>query len=168
MKSNFNLYRVKISTFDDEYGQWKWYMNDQIIVDTYNHEKYLGSDQIFRAYEKLVEQHNKRVEMYGKMRFEKPRIEIDLVLHIPTEEDLESIKRMTKIDKESEYLKTIYQRVQHYGGSEEGGWYYHTSEATNFKADEVELEVDRYGEGYTQDNEFYFGEHENLERQYYC
>jgi hypothetical protein len=143
-------------------------MNDLIIVDTHNREKYLGSDKIFRSYEELVDEYNKMSEKYPSFNLEKPLIEIDFVLHIETEEDLESIKRMTSIDTESEYLQTIYQRVQHYGGSEEGGWYYHTSEATNFKADEVELEVDRYGEGYTQDHEFYFGEHENLERQHYC
>jgi hypothetical protein len=40
--------------------------------------------------------------------------------------------------------------------------------AINTTADEVELGTDRYGEGYIELKEFYFGQHEDLETQHYC
>lgn len=66
-----------------------------------------------------------------------------------------------------EHHKTVYERVQRYGGREEGGWYYHNYIATDLSEDEVELGIVKYGEGFTLEEELFKGEHENKARQYY-
>lgn len=67
-----------------------------------------------------------------------------------------------------EHYKTVYERIQRYGGAEEGGWYYHNYIATDLSEDEVELGIVKYGEGYTLEDELFKGEHENKARQHYC
>lgn len=167
---NVNLYSLKISTFDDEYGQWKTQLTSKILVDTRNDETYYGSDIIFREYEDYLKEYNEKLAKYGSRHdWEKPRLDMDWVANIDNADDLATMKRILGIGtEESKYLQTIYSKVQHYGGSEEGGWYYHTLEATTYTENDVEVDTDRYGEGYVKYNEFYFGEHENLERQHYC
>ena len=94
---------------------------------------------------------------------------------------------MKKIDP----VITIYNREQHYGGAEEGGWYYHTDKAggvmamktyvaNNFDASILgknetkdhelsdEYNLNSYGEGKVYRTGFYYGEHENLNQPYYC
>lgn len=75
---------------------------------------------------------------------------------------------------EVEPVATIYNRVQCYGGPEEGGWYYHIQEAVDTveldKIEEVENGgvLDCYGEGVLVEKGFYFGQHENTTRPIYC
>lgn len=69
-------------------------------------------------------------------------------------------------------IYTSYSNVQHYGGAEEGGWYYHTREAieevTEAQYLEIESErLDSYGEGVSASAGFIFGEDEKLGREYY-
>lgn len=164
---NINLYLVKISIFDDKYG-WNTQMTATILVDNSNQESYLGSDRIFREYEDYLVGYKASVKQYGsRIQLEKPRLDMDWVANIDNADDLATMIRILNIETESKYLQTIYSRVQHYGGSEEGGWYYHTLEATTYTEDDVEVDTDRYGEGYVKYNEFYFGEYENTERQFY-
>ena len=166
---NINLNVVKISTYDDEYGVWNDKMTANILVDDRNEESYYGSDEIFRQYEDYLKDYNEKLAKYGsRYDWQKPRLDIIWVANIDNAEDLATMKRILNIDTESKYLQTIYSKVQNYGGGEEGGWYYHTLEATTYTENDVEVDTDRYGEGYVKYNEFYFAEHENLERQYYC
>jgi len=112
-----------------------------------------------------------RKEKYPKHTIEKPICEIDTIAYRIEESEVDVIKKIFSIEGESKYLKTIYNRVQHYGGSEEGGWFYHTLEATSHNVNdftEEDLETDRYGEGLDVYQEFYFGQHEKLEREHYC
>lgn len=78
---------------------------------------------------------------------------------------------------EIEPVLVKYDRVQHYGGSEEGGWYYHTEEAKSILHGETPESIedainandlDSHGEGEIFRLEFYFGQSENLTRQVYC
>lgn len=66
------------------------------------------------------------------------------------------------------HYKTVYERVQRYGGAEEGGWHYHNYIATDLSEDEVELGTIKYGEGYTLEHELFKHEHENTASQHYC
>jgi len=72
-----------------------------------------------------------------------------------------------KVKGESKYLKTTYQIVQHCGGSEEGGWYYHNRYLVG-DVDAEQIGTDRYGEGYDIYSEFYLGQNEKTGREYYC
>jgi hypothetical protein len=55
---------------------------------------------------------------------------------------------------EMEPFKVVYSRTQHYGGAEEGGWYYHKQLPTGLDADhpnvikELERGLDQYDSGY--------------------
>jgi hypothetical protein len=167
----FDLKRVAVRTFNREYGEWKKYDAEIILCEKGNYETYFGDSQIFRDYEELVKEYYAQKEKYPNHTFEKPICEIDGIAYGIEESEVEVIKKVFRIGGESKYLKTIYNRVQHYGGSEEGGWYYHTLEATSHNVNdfsEEELGTDRYGEGLDVYQEFYFGQHENLETQTYC
>lgn len=72
-------------------------------------------------------------------------------------------------------LITVYERTQHYGGAEEGGWYYHNQNATNYTHEEVGLKVgekehdlDQYGEGYMLVWELFKGEYDDTKKRHYC
>ena len=72
-------------------------------------------------------------------------------------------------------LITVYYREQFYGGAEEGGWYYHNQNATNYTQEDVELKVgekehdlDGYGEGYMLIREMFKGEYEDTKKRHYC
>lgn len=73
---------------------------------------------------------------------------------------------------EVELLATVYVRTQHYGGPEEGGWYYHNQgpshQVTPEEADKFNEELDQYGEGKLLLREFYHGQHTNTHRPHYC
>lgn len=167
----FDLKRVVVRTFDEEYGQWNVYMTENIVCEKHQDNTYFGQDVIFREYEQLLKEYYAKKEKYPRHTFEKPICEIDTIAYGIEESEVEIIKSVCRIEGESKYLKTIYNRVQHYGGAEEGGWYYHTLEATSHNVNdfsEEELGTDRYGEGLDVYTEFYLRQHENLEKQYYC
>jgi len=167
----FELKRVVLKTFDNEDGQWNTIMTEILLCEIYQKDTYLGNSEIFRWYEKLMQEYYGRKEKYPKHTIEKPICEIDTIAYRIEESEVDVIKKIFSIEGESKYLKTIYNRVQHYGGSEEGGWFYHTLEATSHNVNdftEEDLETDRYGEGLDVYQEFYFGQHEKLEREHYC
>jgi hypothetical protein len=163
----FDLKRVEIKIYDDEDGLLKHYDSDTILTQKGNYNTYFGSSEIFRNYERVREQTIELLKRH-KQRDILPVIEVTTIAYGIVESELDVIKNVFLIKGESEYIKTIYNRVQHYGGSEEGGWYYHTMEATKLTAEEVELDTDRYDNGYVLETELYFGENENLESQHYC
>ncbi len=64
--------------------------------------------------------------------------------------------------------RVLYERFQHYGGPEEGGWYYHTLHSTNRTGDIPKpLELDGYGEGLVEKYELVTNEFEKLNREIY-
>jgi len=69
-------------------------------------------------------------------------------------------------------IATIYNRVQRFGGHEEGGWYYHNDHAvreiTLEEAKVFKDDLDQYGEGEHVRIGFFFGQHENTAREIYC
>jgi len=76
---------------------------------------------------------------------------------------------------ELEPLASVYERKQHYGGSEEGGWYWHSQKATTIPAKEVGLaldgkrsDLDTYGEGYILVAELFTGSEESTEKPFWC
>lgn len=167
----FDLKRVVVKTFDDEYGEWRTYMTENILCERGNYDTYFGDSQIFREYEQLVTEYFERKRLLPRTTIDKPICEIDGIAFNIEESEVEVIKKVCRIKGESKYLKTIYNRVQHYGGSEEGGWYYHTLEVTSHNVNDLseeELGTDRYGEGLDVYKEFYIGQHENLKTQTYC
>ena len=144
--TEFHLKRVVIKSYDDDYGKWILCHEDFIITERGNNEIYIGMPNIFRDFEQMIEEEKIGIKKYASY----------------------TIKRVFKIEGRGAYIKTIYNKVKHYGGSEEGGWYYDTMEATKLTAEEVELDTDRYDQYYVLEREFYFGENENLESQHYC
>jgi hypothetical protein len=69
---------------------------------------------------------------------------------------------------EIEGYHSVYERVQRYGGAEEGGWYYHNSILTDLKVEDVEEGRNQYGEGYEFYKEPLRGMNEYLETEHYC
>ena len=168
MNERFNLKRVIIKTFDDEYGTWNTYCDTMIITQDGNFHTYIGDSRIFDEYTSLIEEWKANCEKYPTFNFEKPIIEFDGLTCADNYEDVEHLKRLMGIDGIGNYVKSIYQRVQNYGGSEEGGWYYHNQYLVEGDATEYEIGTDTYGEGYVEEYEFYRGQHENMETQHYC
>jgi hypothetical protein len=166
MSTEFNLQLVSIKTFDDEYGTWRTYCDTMIITQYGNEDTYVGNSRIFEEYASLIEEWNDRCKKYPIFKFEKPVIEFQFLTRVDNQEDVEQLKRLMLIKGEGKYVKSIYQLVQHYGGSEEGGWYYHTKHLVS--GTDYELGTDRYGEGYVEEYEFYIGQHENTDKQFYC
>jgi hypothetical protein len=83
-----------------------------------------------------------------------------------TEEEFELIKGI--FDLEEHPMKAaVYERTQHYGGPEEGGWYYHTLERVGDIGCRPLEELDSYGEGFVEEWEVYENEHDQLSRPYY-
>ena len=62
--------------------------------------------------------------------------------------------------------RAIYDRVQRYGGAEEGGWYYHTLHPTEGCEDES-LELNGYGEGFVERYELVTDEFKKTNREIY-
>lgn len=73
-----------------------------------------------------------------------------------------------------DHLRSVYLREQHYGGGEEGGWYYHTETCTSYDPNDPDIKerleegTDRYGEGLTLTEELIRGENERTGSQHYC
>jgi hypothetical protein len=166
MRTKFNLKLVSIKTFDDEYGTWSKYTDTMIITQDGNEDTYVGDSRIFEEYTSLIEEWNDECTKYPTFKFEKPIIEFKFLTCVENQEDVEHLKRLMHIEGEGKYVKSIYQRVQHYGGSEEGGWYYHTKHLVS--GNDCEIGTDRYGEGYVEEHEFYAGQHEDTDKKFYC
>lgn len=66
-----------------------------------------------------------------------------------------------------EPIKSVYERIQCYGGSEEGGWHYHNLRLTTLTQEETEESINQYDEGFIFENEIIKGMHENLNRKIY-
>ena len=164
----FYLKRIIIKTFDDEYGTWETYCDTMIITQHGNYETYIGDGRIFNEYTSLIEEWKAKCEKYPTFNFEKPIIEFDILTCVDNHKDVEHLRRLMDIDGESKYVKSIYQRVQNYGGSEEGGWYYHNQYLVEGDSSEYEIGTDRYGEGYVEEREFYRGQYEKTLQEYYC
>lgn len=65
-------------------------------------------------------------------------------------------------------IETVYERTQHYGGPEEGGWYYHNMNATDIRPDMASGVTDLHGEGFLVYKEILRGQHENTHKPHYC
>jgi hypothetical protein len=69
---------------------------------------------------------------------------------------------------------TKYNRVQHYGGAEEGGWYYHNMYPVHEVSKEEFLQfsstvlLDEYGEGFVYECGILYGEDQKTSKEYYC
>jgi len=168
MEKTFCLKNITIKTFDDEYDTWSTYCRDMIITQRGDYETYIGNDRIFKTYESLIEEWNNRSKKYPTLKFEKPLIEIDTLICVYDQEDVEHLKRIMNIEGESNYAKSIYQRVKCYGGAEEGGWYYHKQFLVDEDSNDYEIGTDRYGQGFIEEFEFYRGQNEMISDQYYC
>ncbi len=125
------------------------------IDEVYSDDVYLTDDKDF-------------FDRYNEQKKFKPDTEINMSVEIEFDEsDLETIKRLYEVTHESKKIESTYIREQHFGGHEEGGWYYHTMRLV-LNSDDVEIGTDEYGEGYTLRKECYEGENENLIKQHYC
>ena len=67
----------------------------------------------------------------------------------------------------------LYKRTQHFGGHEEGGWYYYNQVIVDGRFEtgknhDLDHETDRYGEGYVEYYEPIPGYHENTHKPHYC
>lgn len=107
---------------------------------------------------------------YQESKEFQPKTKMNISVEIEFDEsDLETVKRLYEVDKEGKKIESLYIREQNFGGHEEGGWYYHTMRLIDYLTlDEVEIGTDQHGEGYVLCKEFYEGENENLNKQYYC
>jgi len=175
---NYVLKNVSIKSLD-EYNEWRVIGGGIICEEQYSYDKYFTDEKdIFEPYTESREQYEQRAKqnpnysMYEAMAdFNKcMKIEIE-TLSVFSEKDLKTIKRVFKLRYVDKKVETIYSREQQYGGSEEGGWYYHNLFLTNYTKKtfpkNYELDTDSYGEGYLLYNEYYRGEHENTAKQFY-
>ena len=78
----------------------------------------------------------------------------------------DDIREALWLDCEIKLTRAIYERVQRYGGAEEGGWYYHTLHPTEGCEDES-IELNGYGEGFVEEWELIKGEFENTNKPIY-
>jgi hypothetical protein len=78
----------------------------------------------------------------------------------------DDIREALWLDCEIKLTRAIYERVQRYGGAEEGGWYYHTLHPTEGCEDES-IELNGYGEGFVEKWELIKGEFENTNKPIY-
>ncbi len=163
----FDLRKVSFEYYDDEDAYWRTIGETFIITERGNYDTYLGSSFVFILYTESVKEWKSFSWNANRNLSDYLKIKIDHLTSVDSIEDLEHLKRLFNVEGESKYLKTTYQIVQHYGGSEEGGWYYHTRHlAGNVDADQIG--TDRYGEGYDIYSEFYLGQNEKTGREYYC
>lgn len=126
------------------------------IDELYSDDVYLTDDKDFFD------------DYYESKKFH-PNTKMNISVEIEFDDsDLETVKRLYEVDKEAKKIESLYIREQHFGGHEEGGWYYHTLQLSGYTTDEVEIGTDQHGEGYVLWKEFYEGENESLNKQYYC
>jgi hypothetical protein len=157
MSKQYKLTKFIIRYTDYENGQ-KTILDHCTICESYPRENYLTNDESF--FEKW--------ENLDKSRYDDAElIEVELCL-IDEEQDKETMCLLFQIDTSCEYQRNVYSREQHYGGAEEGGWYYHTQELTDYKPEDVGIGTNPYGEGFIIEHELYRGQNENLRTQYYC
>ena len=144
------------------------YLNDYmeecrayVVCELYSSDYIIDDKNFFQGFED-----RSSVDKSIKM---KSSVEIEF-----DESDFETIKRLYETNEKGRKSLGVYYREQQYGGAEEGGWYYHTLELQFYLSDEeatpkeVEEGTDCYGEGYVLHADFYKGENENLEKQFYC
>jgi hypothetical protein len=172
----YDLSLVRILRNSDEYAGEEVVQQSFIIENSYRaSDYYYGSSKIFRIYEELMEDNRESVKKYQerhpnrKFVIEPPTIEFINLIGFD-ESELPTVRRLFDINEKSDYLKTVYQRVQSYGGSEEGGWYYHNLYLTDMNPSDLtedDLELSRYGEGFVIEKEFYLGQKEKTGREYY-
>tara|TARA_R110002012_G_scaffold287591_1_gene480024 strand:+ start:129 stop:620 length:492 start_codon:yes stop_codon:yes gene_type:complete len=85
----------------------------------------------------------------------------------------EILKESLFLDHEFPLTKAIYERVQIYGGAEEGGWYYHKLLPSNLdlqhtkSSEEFIGKLDKYGEGFLEYYELVEGEFTDDRKQRY-
>ena len=159
----FRLKRVVVKRIDEYSGELHNSRDAEIIVEQGNYDTYETNDSLIFDY-------------YEELRKDKEEVKIEIETLVAFEEqDLKTIKRLFGIETTNKFKNSIYQRVQHYGGAEEGGWYYHNLYLTDMDYDsmteqerEEVLDTDRYGRGYVHHEEFYRGQNERTEREYYC
>lgn len=162
-KKDFRLKRVVVKRIDEYSGELYNSRDAEIIVEQGNYDTYETNDSsIFDYYEELI------------MDKEEVKIEIETLVAFG-EEDLQTLKRLFGIETTNKYKNSVYQRVQQYGGAEEGGWYYHNLYLSDMDYDSMTekereeiIDTDRYGNGYVHYEEFYRGENEKKEKEYYC
>lgn len=176
---NYVLKSVSIKALND-WNEWKEIGGGIICEEQYSYDKYFTDvKDIFEPYTESREQYEQRATKNPNYSMEeamadfnsKMKIEIE-TLSVFSEKDLKTIKRVFRLRYVDRKVKTIYNRVQQYGGAEEGGWYYHNMYLTNYSLKtfpkNYELDTDSYGEGYVMYEEYYKGENENTEKQFYC
>ena len=96
---------------------------------------------------------------------------IEIMWKQVSKDELEFLIKLFSLDVKVNYHRTIYERVQHYGGAEEGGWWYHNTYLTDFKEENLEdddLNLNSRGEGYKVYEEIYRGQFEKTDKEYYC
>ena len=165
-ESTFNLFKVSFEYYDADYAKWRIGCKAFIITEDGNCDTYLGSSRVFEEYTKSVNQWKSFSFTKGHKLSDYFQLKFHNLTSVDSVEDLEHLKRLFNVEGESKYLKTTYQIVQHYGGPEEGGWWYHN----RYLAEDVNVEIgtDKYGNGYEIYSEFYLGQHEETEKEYYC
>ena len=163
----FDLRKVSFEYYNYDYAYWRTQGETFIITERGNYDTYLGSSSVFELYTESVKEWKSIFEKRNRNLSDSHKINIDHLTSVDSIEDLEHLKRLFNVEGESKYLKTTYQIVQHYGGSEEGGWYYHNRYLAG-DVDADQIGTDRYGNGYEIYSEFYLGENEKTGREHYC
>ena len=131
----------------------------------------MDSDTFFTNDSKLLSKISEDMEFHKKHSNHSKSYEVDVIYYrqFKDDSDYEDIKRIMFIDQEVPFIKSVYNRSQKYGGSEEGGWYYHTMQLReDLKPDDVTSDLDSYGEGLLVEKEFFLGQHEKMNREFYC
>lgn len=137
------------------------------VLVSRNKEDYSITTAIFAIVDDKYYSQNDRKEL-DAFSINNPDKEI-LSFNLDCVSEIESIDFFKHLYlSEIEPLETVYYREQHYGGAEEGGWYYHTLRATTYKKHEVEIGLNKFGEGYLVYKEFIYGQNEDTTRQVYC
>ena len=84
-----------------------------------------------------------------------------------------AIKESLFLDHKITLKRAIYERVQRYGGPEEGGWYYHNLLPSNLDLVHTKNpegfmnKLDEYGEGFLEFDELVDGEFTNDIKEFY-
>lgn len=142
----YNYDSITVKRFDDEREYFMTimlcYENDNIWSNT--------EQEVFEKISEEVRDSEAKVVTINERQFVSPThpIELGFVAVKPYE--------------------TVYEMIQHYGGAEEGGWFYHTKVATDIDHTSVELGLDNHGEGLIMETEVIQGMLENTEKQIYC
>jgi hypothetical protein len=162
-KREFYIDRVEVKEIDSYTGEWYTSRDAEILIERGDYESYLtNNESIFDYSEKAVANgENVKIEIFTLVSF--------------NEEDVDTMKRVFGLELLKSMKFTIYNKVQHYGGAEEGGWYYHNLYLTDYNYSEMSeeereelLDTDQHGEGYVMYEEYYRGQNEKTAKEYYC